>query len=107
VFYSAEGVDSYRGYVAAVQTRKAQRRVLRLIRKLGGTPWRPFVGAPMWILTTSDGRRMADICSEADARRAVHKLGVTQMRGPYSWDVVDGLGHRLVAEVKHKEGSRS
>jgi hypothetical protein len=105
VFYSAEDVRSYRGYVVAVRTRKPEAR--RLIRKLGGTPWEPFVGAPMWILTTSDGRRVADICSEADARRAVHKLGVTQMRGPYSWDVVDGLGHRFVAEVKHKAGSWS
>jgi hypothetical protein len=61
----------------------------------------------MWIVITSDGRRVGDICSEADARRAVHKLGVSQMRGPYSWDVVDNLGHRVVAEVKHKGGSWS
>jgi hypothetical protein len=56
----------------------------------------------MWILVTSDGRRVADICSEADARRAVHRLGVTQMRAPYSWDVVDYLGQRFVAEIKHR-----
>lgn len=56
----------------------------------------------MWIVITDDGRRLADIGSEADARRAVHRLGVTQMRGPYSWDVVDYLGHRFVAEVKHR-----
>jgi hypothetical protein len=61
----------------------------------------------MWIVITSDGLRVADIRSEADARRAVHKLGVTQIRGPYSWDVVDNLGHRFVAEVKHKGGSWS
>jgi hypothetical protein len=61
----------------------------------------------MWIVLTSDGRRVADICSEEDARRAVHKLGVTQMRGPYSWDVVDNLGQRFVAEVKHRGGSWS
>ena len=42
--------------------------------------------------------------SEADARRAAHRLGVTQMRGPYSWDVVDNLRHRFVAEVKHRGG---
>jgi len=56
----------------------------------------------MWIVTASDGVRVADICSEADARRAVHKLGVTQMRGPYSWVVVDYLGHRFVAEIKYR-----
>lgn len=60
----------------------------------------------MWILVTSDGRRVADICSESDARRAVHRLGVTQLRGPYSWDVVDNLGHRFVAEIKHGMGRR-
>jgi hypothetical protein len=61
----------------------------------------------MWIVVTSDGRLAADICSEADARRAVHRLGVTQMRGPYSWDVVDNLGHRFVAELKHRGRSWS
>ena len=30
----------------------------------------------MRIVITSDGRRVTDICSETDARRAVHKLGV-------------------------------
>ena len=40
----------------------------------------------MWTLTTSDGQRVADIRSEIDARRTVHMLGVTQLRGPYSWD---------------------
>jgi hypothetical protein len=61
----------------------------------------------MWIVITSDGRRVADICSEADVRRAVHTLGVTQMRGPYSWDVVDNFGHRFVAEVRHRGGTWS
>jgi len=61
----------------------------------------------MWIVITSDGRGVADICSEADARRAVHRLGVTQMRGPCSWDVFDNLGNRFVAEVKHRGRSRS
>jgi hypothetical protein len=61
----------------------------------------------MWIVITSDGRRVADIGSEADARRTVHRLGVTQMRGPYSWDVVDNLGHRFVAEVKRRAGNWS
>jgi hypothetical protein len=56
----------------------------------------------MWIVITSDGRRMAEICCEADARRAVHTLGVTQLRGPYSWDVIDNLGHSFVAEIKHR-----
>jgi hypothetical protein len=59
----------------------------------------------MWIVTTSDGR--ADICSEAAARRTVHRLGVTQLRGPYSWDVVDYLGHRFVAEITHRGRSWS
>ena len=61
----------------------------------------------MWIVITSDGRRVGDIYSEADARRTVHRLGVTQLRGPYSWDVVDNLGHRFVAEVKRRGGSWS
>jgi hypothetical protein len=35
-------------------------------------------------------------------------LGVTQLRGPHSWDVVDNLGHRFIAEIKHRiGGSRS
>ena len=38
------------------------------------------------MLTTSDGRRLADIRSEMDARRIVHTLGITQLRGPYSWE---------------------
>jgi hypothetical protein len=46
----------------------------------------------MWTVTTSDGLRVADICSETDARRLVHRLGTTQLRGPYSWDVVDSMG---------------
>jgi hypothetical protein len=61
----------------------------------------------MWIVITSDGRRVADISSEADARRAVRRLGVTQLRGPYSWDVVDNLGRKFVAEVKHRGARRS
>jgi hypothetical protein len=56
----------------------------------------------MWILITSDGRRLANIGSEEDARRAVHTLGVTQLRGPYSWDVVDNLGRKFVAEIRHR-----
>jgi hypothetical protein len=61
----------------------------------------------MWIVITSDGRREAGICSEADARRVVHRLGVTQLRGPYSWDVVDNLGRSFVAEIKHRAGRGS
>lgn len=61
----------------------------------------------MWIIVTSDGRRVNDICSESDARRAVHRLGVTQLRGPYSWDVVDNLGRSFVAEIKHRAGRGS
>ena len=55
----------------------------------------------MWTVITSDGQRVVDICSEVDARRTVHRLGVTQLRGPYSWDVVDNRGHAFVAEIKH------
>jgi hypothetical protein len=58
----------------------------------------------MWTLITSDGRRVADIRSETDARRIVHALGVTQLRGPYSWDVVDNQGHGFVAEIGHRYG---
>ena len=58
----------------------------------------------MWLLTTSDGRRLADIRSEMDARRIVHALGITQLRGPYSWDVVDNQGRLFVAEIRHRSG---
>jgi hypothetical protein len=60
----------------------------------------------MWTLTTSDGRRVADIRSEIDARRIVHTLGITQLRGPYSWDVVDRQGRWFVAEIGHRSGGR-
>jgi hypothetical protein len=55
----------------------------------------------MWTLITSDGRRLANIGSEEDARRTVHALGMTQLRGPFSWDVVDNQGRRFVAEIRH------
>jgi hypothetical protein len=58
----------------------------------------------MWTLSTSDGRRVANIRSEINARRIVHTLGVTQLRGPYSWDVADNQGHWFVAEIKHRSG---
>lgn len=58
----------------------------------------------MWTLITSDGRRLADIGSEEDARRTVHALGTTQLRGPFSWDVVDHQGRRFVAEIRHRFG---
>ena len=58
----------------------------------------------MWTLITSDGQRVADIGSEIDARRTVHTLGITQLRGPYSWDVVNNQGHRFVAEIRHRSG---
>lgn len=61
----------------------------------------------MWMLTTSDGRRVADIHSEIDARRIVHTLGITQLRGPYSWDVVDNQGRLFVAEIRHRSGGRA
>jgi hypothetical protein len=56
----------------------------------------------MWTLTTSDGRRLADVRSELDARRTVHTLGSTQVRCPYCWDVVDNQGHRFIAEIRHR-----
>jgi hypothetical protein len=58
----------------------------------------------MWTLTTSDGQWVADIRSEADARRLVHRLGVTQLRGPFSWDVVDSQGRLFVAEMRYRSG---
>jgi hypothetical protein len=58
----------------------------------------------MWMLTTSDGLRVAEIRREIDARRIVHTLGTTQLRGPYSWDVVDNQGHWFVAEISHRSG---
>jgi hypothetical protein len=58
----------------------------------------------MWTLTTSDGRRVAYIRSEIDARRTAHTLGTTQLRGPYSWDVVDNHRRRFVAEIRHRSG---
>jgi hypothetical protein len=60
----------------------------------------------MWILITSDGQRVADIRSDMDARRTVHTLGVTQLRGPYSLDVVDNQGHRFIAEISHRSAGR-
>jgi hypothetical protein len=56
----------------------------------------------MWTITTSDGRRVADIRSEIVARRMAHTLGITQLRGPYSWDVLDSQGRRFVAEIKRR-----
>ena len=58
----------------------------------------------MWALATSDGRRVADIRCEEHARRIVHTLGITQLRGPYSWDVVDSQGRLFVAEIMHRSG---
>jgi hypothetical protein len=58
----------------------------------------------MWTLTTSDGQRVADIRSETGARRIVHTLGITQLRGPFSWDVVDSQGRLFVAEIRHRSG---
>jgi hypothetical protein len=56
----------------------------------------------MWTLITSDGRLLANIGSEEEARRTVHTLGITQLRGPFSWDVVDDHRRRFVAEIKHR-----
>jgi hypothetical protein len=56
----------------------------------------------MWTLVTSDGRRLANIASEHDARRTVHTLGTTQLRGPFCWDVVDEHGRRFVAEIGYR-----
>jgi len=56
----------------------------------------------MWTLITSDGLRLANIGSEEAARRTVHALGNTQLRGPFSWDVADDQGHRFVAEIRHR-----
>jgi len=58
----------------------------------------------MWIISTSDGRRVADIRCEQHARRLVHTLGVTQWRGPYSWDVVAPEGRCFVAEIMYRSG---
>ena len=56
----------------------------------------------MWTLITSDGRRLANIRCEEDARRTVHALGTTQWRGPFSWEVFDDDGHRFVAEIRYQ-----
>lgn len=66
----------------------------------------PLPAAPiaMWTLITSDGRLLPNIGSEEEARRAVHTLGTTQLRGPFSWDVVDDYRRRFVAEIKHRPG---
>jgi hypothetical protein len=60
----------------------------------------------MWTLIISDGRRLVNIGCEEDARRTVHTLGTTQLRGPFSWDVVDHHGRRFVAEIRHRNGAR-
>jgi hypothetical protein len=75
----------------------------------GGTrrlPGRPSSVIAMWMLITSDGRRLANIGCEEDARRTVHALGTTQLRGPYSWDVVDDQGRRFVAEIRRRIATR-
>jgi hypothetical protein len=59
----------------------------------------------MWTLITSDGRRLTNIGSEEVARRTVHALGNTQLRGPFSWDVIDNQGRRFVAEIRHRVGA--
>ena len=56
----------------------------------------------MWTITTSDGRQVADIRSEIVARRIVHTLGVTQLRGPYAWGVLDSSWRWFVAEIKRR-----
>jgi hypothetical protein len=61
----------------------------------------------MWTLTTSDGRRVADIRCETDARRLVHTLGTTQLRGPHSWDVIGSQGQMFVAQIRHRSGGYS
>ena len=58
----------------------------------------------MWTLTTSEGTRVAGIQSEIDARRMAHRLGITQLRGPFSWDVVDNQGRQFVAEIRYQSG---
>ena len=68
-------------------------------------PYSP-TGVTVWTLRTSDGRRVTNIRSEIDARRIVHTLGITQSRGPYSWDVVDSQGRRFAAEIRHRSGGR-
>jgi hypothetical protein len=65
-----------------------------------------YGGKPMWTLITSDGRRLGNIRSEEEARRSAHALGTTQLRGPFSWDVVDDQGRRFVAEIRPRVTSR-
>lgn len=55
----------------------------------------------MWVLSVSDGRRVADIAREDDARRAVHSLGVTERVGMYSWRFRGASGELLTAEIRH------
>jgi hypothetical protein len=61
-------------------------------------------GLAMPTNTISDGRRAARIRSEIDARRIVDTRGITQLRGPYSWEVPDSRGRWLVAELRHRSG---
>lgn len=58
----------------------------------------------MWTLITSEGWRVTGIHSEQEARRTAHRLGTTQLRGPFSWDVIDALGRRFVVEIRHRSG---
>lgn len=58
----------------------------------------------MWTLITSEGWRVTDIRSEQEARRTAHGLGTTQLRGPFSWDVIDARGRRFVVEITHRSG---
>jgi hypothetical protein len=54
----------------------------------------------MWSLTTSHGLRLDGIGSEQEGRHGVRMLGVAEPIGFNSWQVVDNLGRRFVAELR-------
>jgi hypothetical protein len=88
---------------------KNDNRTLQKNARAGGKALRayPSKAVAMWMLITSDGRRVSNIGCEEDARRTAHAMGTTQLRGPFSWDVVDGQGCRFTVEIKHRTGWRS
>ena len=55
----------------------------------------------MWTLITSDGRLLANIGSEQEARHTVHTLGITQLRGPFSamWSTTTVVGSSLRSSI--------
>ena len=93
-----------RNRIGCAAGHRCKYRCRRSGRRIAGFHSRSSAAIAVWTLTTSDGRRIIDIRSETEARRIVHTLGTRQLRGPYSWNVVDNHGRLFVAEITCKSG---